>query len=228
MNNNISITESSVQSYSEISSKKQTFFTYLYFIVSLTNSIIGCYLIFDSEYKHNIKGWLRVLIIVFTFIWLSAIIVGSTSYLLLHLLSKIMNVIRRKENNTSASILNGIYVSCIINLIILYVLAVPVGIVCLLEMIHDTKLSDLQRFYPLYVFISINILIGTIMIFSFLFIVLCIKNKNKNVNGESLNDEFIKKIENEIKETSKVSGVYQMKDISTNPNTTNRNDIINI
>jgi hypothetical protein len=38
----------------------------------------------------------------------------------------------------------------------------------------------------------------------------------------NLNEDFIKKVENEIKETSKVSGILQMKDMSTNPNSTVR------
>jgi hypothetical protein len=227
MNNKISFTDSSIQSIPDLTSRRQTYLYYFYLIISFVNSIIGGYIIFGGSFKNIDNDSFKVFIIVFTFIWLSAIIIGSSIYIICILLIKAYNLILRKEStkNEGFGLLNGIYVSCISSLTFLYVIAIPLGIYYIIYLIGDTILCEIQRFYLLYLFTIANIIIGTLTILSFLYIMICLRTKVNNKENISLNDEFIKKIENEIKETSRVSGILQFKDTPTNPNTTVRNDI---
>lgn len=211
-------TNSSSQSLPEINRQKQTCFKYFYIIVSLINSALGVYLIYNNK-KYVLNSFekyetLNYFVYTYTFIWFIAFICGLifASFIFLIYKSLILcNVIKQRINADNQleeeySILSYTIVSFYFGLVTLYTLAIPYGIYLIRHMIKDKSYMDFNRFYFVYLYIFINIFLGVFLISIFIYVFIFIHIRLSSKQKINLDEEMIQKAEKEIFDSTKISG----------------------
>jgi hypothetical protein len=185
----------------------------IFFIsMSIVCSIFGIFLLINKDYyfsnDYNFK-YLNLLIIfvyVYTIGILSAIIISFVLSIFIFIILKIINCCKKKKQN-NMNLGNNIDELSFINLwisistliiIFLYLLTLLYGIFLIIKMRKNINYKDYLKFFFLYSFIIINILLGFSLFILFLK-KLFTKQKNSNrVKHYKLEEEYLENIEKEI------------------------------
>jgi hypothetical protein len=185
----------------------------IFFIsMSIVCSIFGIFLLINKDYyfsnDYNFK-YLNLLIIfvyVYTIGILSAILISFVLSIFIFIILKIINCCKKKKQN-NMNLGNNIDELSFINLwisistliiIFLYLLTLLYGIFLIIKMRKNINYKDYLKFFFLYSFIIINILLGFSLFILFLK-KLFTKQKNSNrVKHYKLEEEYLENIEKEI------------------------------
>ena len=185
----------------------------IFFIsISIVCSIFGIFLLINKDYyfsnDYNFK-YLNLLIIfvyVYTIGILSAIIISFVLSIFIFIILKIINCCKKKKQNNmhlgnnidEISFLNlCISISTLI-IIFLYLLTLLYGIFLIIKMRKNINYKDYLKFFFLYSFIIINILLGLSLFIKFLKKLFTKQKTSNRVKHYKLEEEYIENIEKEI------------------------------
>ena len=185
----------------------------IFFIsMSIVCSIFGIFLLINKDYyfsnDYNFK-YLNLLIIfvyVYTIGILSAIIISFFLSIFIFIILKIINCCKKKKQNNmhlgnnidEISFLNlCISISTLI-IIFLYLLTLLYGIFLIIKMRKNINYKDYLKFFFLYSFILINILLGLSLFIKFLKKLFTKQKTSNRVKHYKLEEEYIENIEKEI------------------------------
>ena len=185
----------------------------IFFIsMSIVSSIFGIFILFNkdyyfsNDYKFKYLNLLIIFVYVYTIGILSAIIISFFLSIFIFIILKIINCCKKKKQNNmhlgnnidEISFLNlCISISTLI-IIFLYLLTLLYGIFLIIKMRKNINYKDYLKFFFLYSFIIINILLGFSLFILFLK-KLFTKQKNSNrVKHYKLEEEYLENIEKEI------------------------------
>ena len=185
----------------------------IFFIsMSIVCSIFGIFLLINKDYyfsnDYNFK-YLNLLIIfvyVYTIGILSAIIISFFLSIFIFIILKIINCCKKKKQNNmhlgnnidEISFLNlCISISTLI-IIFLYLLTLLYGIFLIIKMRKNINYKDYLKFFFLYSFIIINILLGLSLFIKFLKKLFTKQKTSNRVKHYKLEEEYIENIEKEI------------------------------
>ena len=185
----------------------------IFFIsMSIVCSIFGIFLLINKDYyfsnDYNFK-YLNLLIIfvyIYTIGILSAIIISFVLSIFIFIILKIINCCKKnKQNNMNLG--NNIDELSFINLwisistliiIFLYLLTLLYGIFLIIKMRKNINYKDYLKFFFLYSFIIINILLGFSLFILFLKKLFTKQKTSNRVKHYKLEEEYIENIEKEI------------------------------
>ena len=209
---NINLTISSQNTISEMKIGKNQFFKLFYIFTTFFNSILGLYLIkrFHSLFIDTNNVDILVYITIYTFKWPLAFIIGTLLAIILILLKRLCSSEYTEEN--SPNYLSHIFVCSLYILVLAYISSVPWSIYLLVKMVEKDSIQYKVNFHEkyefIYIFLTINF-IHSFIIFSIFLYFLLITNIpfKKNTQRDDIDEEFIKKIREEINESNKISGV---------------------
>ena len=185
----------------------------IFFIsMSIVCSIFGIFLLINKDYyfsnDYNFK-YLNLLIIfvyVYTIGILSAIIISFVLSIFIFIILKIINCCKKKKQN-NMNLGNNIDELSFINLwisistliiIFLYLLTLLYGIFLIIKMRKNINYKDYLKFFFLYSFIIINILLGFSLFILFLKKLFTKQKTSNRVKHYKLEEEYIENIEKEI------------------------------
>ena len=185
----------------------------IFFIsMSIVCSIFGIFLLINKDYyfsnDYNFK-YLNLLIIfvyIYTIGILSAIIISFVLSIFIFIILKIINCCKKnKQNNMNLG--NNIDELSFINLwisistliiIFLYLLTLLYGIFLIIKMRKNINYKDYLKFFFLYSFIIINILLGFSLFILFLKKLFTKQKTSNRVKHYKLEEEYLENIEKEI------------------------------
>ena len=185
----------------------------IFFIsMSIVCSIFGIFLLINKDYyfsnDYNFK-YLNLLIIfvyVYTIGILSAILISFVLSIFIFIILKIINCCKKKKQN-NMNLGNNIDELSFINLwisistliiIFLYLLTLLYGIFLIIKMRKNINYKDYLKFFFLYSFIIINILLGFSLFILFLKKLFTKQKTSNRVKHYKLEEEYIENIEKEI------------------------------
>ena len=185
----------------------------IFFIsLSIVSSIFGIFLLINKDYyfsnDYNFK-YLNLLIIfvyVYTIGILSAIIISFVLSIFIFIILKIINCCKKKKQN-NMNLGNNIDELSFINLwisistliiIFLYLLTLLYGIFLIIKMRKNINYKDYLKFFFLYSFIIINILLGFSLFILFLKKLFTKQKTSNRVKHYKLEEEYLENIEKEI------------------------------
>ena len=185
----------------------------IFFIsMSIVCSIFGIFLLINKDYyfsnDYNFK-YLNLLIIfvyIYTIGILSAIIISFVLSIFIFIILKIINCCKKKKQNNmhlgnnidEISFLNlCISISTLI-IIFLYLLTLLYGIFLIIKMRKNINYKDYLKFFFLYSFIIINILLGLSLFIKFLKKLFTKQKTSNRVKHYKLEEEYLENIEKEI------------------------------
>lgn len=185
----------------------------IFFIsMSIVCSIFGIFLLINKDYyfsnDYNFK-YLNLLIIfvyVYTIGILSAIIISFVLSIFIFIILKIINCCKKKKQN-NMNLGNNIDELSFINLwisistliiIFLYLLTLLYGIFLIIKMRKNINYKDYLKFFFLYSFIIINILLGFSLFILFLKKLFTKQKTSNRVKHYKLEEEYLENIEKEI------------------------------
>ena len=185
----------------------------IFFIsMSIVSSIFGIFILFNKDYyfsnDYNFK-YLNLLIIfvyVYTIGILSAIIISFVLSIFIFIILKIINCCKKKKQN-NMNLGNNIDELSFINLwisistliiIFLYLLTLLYGIFLIIKMRKNINYKDYLKFFFLYSFIIINILLGFSLFILFLKKLFTKQKTSNRVKHYKLEEEYLENIEKEI------------------------------
>ena len=185
----------------------------IFFIsMSIVCSIFGIFLLinkeyyFSNEYKFKYLNLLIIFVYVYTIGILSAIIISFFLSIFIFIILKIINCCKKKKQNNmhlgnnidEISFLNlCISISTLI-IIFLYLLTLVYGIFLIIKMRKNINYKDYLKFFFLYSFILINILLGLSLFIKFLKKLFTKQKTSNRVKHYKLEEEYIENIEKEI------------------------------
>ncbi len=185
----------------------------IFFIsMSIVCSIFGIFLLINKDYyfsnDYNFK-YLNLLIIfvyVYTIGILSAILISFVLSIFIFIILKIINCCKKKKQN-NMNLGNNIDELSFINLwisistliiIFLYLLTLLYGIFLIIKMRKNINYKDYLKFFFLYSFIIINILLGFSLFILFLKKLFTKQKTSNRVKHYKLEEEYLENIEKEI------------------------------
>ena len=185
----------------------------IFFIsMSIVCSIFGIFLLINKDYyfsnDYNFK-YLNLLIIfvyIYTIGILSAIIISFVLSIFIFIILKIINCCKKKKQN-NMNLGNNIDELSFINLwisistliiIFLYLLTLLYGIFLIIKMRKNINYKDYLKFFFLYSFIIINILLGLSLFIKFLKKLFTKQKTSNRVKHYKLEEEYLENIEKEI------------------------------
>ena len=185
----------------------------IFFIsMSIVCSIFGIFLLINKDYyfsnDYNFK-YLNLLIIfvyIYTIGILSAIIISFVLSIFIFIILKIINCCKKKKQN-NMNLGNNIDELSFINLwisistliiIFLYLLTLLYGIFLIIKMRKNINYKDYLKFFFLYSFIIINILLGFSLFILFLKKLFTKQKTSNRVKHYKLEEEYLENIEKEI------------------------------
>ena len=185
----------------------------IFFIsMSIVCSIFGIFLLinkdyyFSNEYKFKYLNLLIIFVYVYTIGILSAIIISFFLSIFIFIILKIINCCKKKKQNNmhlgnnidEISFLNlCISISTLI-IIFLYLLTLLYGIFLIIKMRKNINYKDYLKFFFLYSFIIINILLGLSLFIKFLKKLFTKQKTSNRVKHYKLEEEYLENIEKEI------------------------------
>ena len=185
----------------------------IFFIsLSIVSSIFGIFLLFNkdyyfsNDYKFKYLNLLIIFVYVYTIGILSAIIISFFLSIFIFIILKIINCCKKKKQNNmhlgnnidEISFLNlCISISTLI-IIFLYLLTLVYGIFLIIKMRKNINYKDYLKFFFLYSFILINILLGLSLFIKFLKKLFTKQKTSNRVKHYKLEEEYIENIEKEI------------------------------
>lgn len=204
------MTISSVESMPEITIRSRLWFKVFFVVVSIISSAIGVIILLkhnyylNPQYNFTHQFLLKIFIITFTLGVLSAIILSLLITLVIVMITSLFRLCFPRKpksiEDDSVSFVGIAFVVFVIMMIILYLSAIPFSIYIIVKMLKDIVMKDYVRFFLLYVFISVNLLIGVVFlaiaIYSFLFTHVTTSTRSKYM----VEEEDIAGVEKEIKE----------------------------
>ena len=185
----------------------------IFFIsMSIVCSIFGIFLLinkeyyFSNEYKFKYLNLLIIFVYVYTIGILSAIIISFVLSIFIFIILKIINCCKKKKQN-NMNLGNNIDELSFINLwisistliiIFLYLLTLLYGIFLIIKMRKNINYKDYLKFFFLYSFIIINILLGFSLFILFLKKLFTKQKTSNRVKHYKLEEEYLENIEKEI------------------------------
>jgi hypothetical protein len=185
----------------------------IFFIsMSIVSSIFGIFILFNkdyyfsNDYKFKYLNLLIIFVYVYTIGILSAIIISFFLSIFIFIILKIINCCKKKKQNNmhlgnnidEISFLNlCISISTLI-IIFLYLLTLVYGIFLIIKMRKNINYKDYLKFFFLYSFILINILLGLSLFIKFLKKLFTKQKTSNRVKHYKLEEEYIENIEKEI------------------------------
>jgi len=185
----------------------------LFFIsLSIVSSIFGIFIIYNKEYyfsnEYDFKylTHLRIFVIVYTILILLAILISFLLSIFIYIILKIINCCKKKKENNiylgnnidEISFINlCISISTLI-IIFLYLSTLIFGIFLIIKMRKNINYKDYLKFFFLYSFIIINILLGFSLFILFLKKLFTKQKTSNRVKHYKLEEEYIENIEKEI------------------------------
>ena len=185
----------------------------IFFIsMSIVSSIFGIFILFNkdyyfsNDYKFKYLNLLIIFVYVYTIGILSAIIISFFLSIFIFIILKIINCCKKKKQNNmhlgnnidEISFLNlCISISTLI-IIFLYLLTLLYGIFLIIKMRKNINYKDYLKFFFLYSFILINILLGLSLFIKFLKKLFTKQKTSNRVKHYKLEEEYIENIEKEI------------------------------
>lgn len=211
----LNLTHSSINTISEIKITKTPFFKLLYLFFTFFNSILGVYLIFRfrqlfiSTENYN----LLIYMILYTFKWPLAFLIGIIIAFIIILFKKILTSQYTEEN--TPNYVGHIFVCSICNLAIVYFSSVFWSIFIIVKLLDKNsiqyKINFREKFELIYIFVILNFTISFIIFSTFCYFLL-IANIPFKTNNErdNIDEEFIQKIKEEINAINKISGTLTL------------------
>ena len=212
-----SITATSIDSIPEISRNTQSCYNIFFILISIISLILGIKLLIEKEtyllkeFEHY--NLLYFFVIVYTFGFFTALLLSIILSLLIYLIWNIILCFKKRRQINSEldllisedqkiSIISYTFGILIVMLILLYLIAIIIGIYLLLKIKKNSRYKDYIHYFLVYCFILLNILIGCSLFFIFLFVLFCIKPKESSIRQKNykINDIQLHNIENEIQE----------------------------
>ena len=211
-----SITATSIDSIPELSRNTQTCYNIFFILISIISLILGIKLLveketyFLKEFEHY--NLLYLFVIVYTFGFITALILSIILSLLIYLLWNIILCFKKRKQikteldlliseDQHISLISYTFGILIIMLIILYLFGIIIGIYLLFQIKKNSRYKDYIHYFLVYCFIILNILIGFSLFFIFLFVLFCIKPKESiRQNNYKIDDSKLHNIEHEIQE----------------------------
>ena len=197
------MTISSVESMPEITIRSRLWFKVFFVVVSIISSAIGVIILLkhnyylNPQYNFSHQFLLKIFIITFTLGVLSAIILSLLITLVIVTITSLFRLCFPRKpksiEDDSVSFVGIAFVVFVIMMIILYLSAIPFSIYIIMKMLKDIVMKDYVRFFLLYVFIAVNLLIA---VYSFLFTHVKTSTRSKYM----VEEEDIAGVEKEIKE----------------------------
>ena len=185
----------------------------IFFIsMSIVCSIFGIFLLinkeyyFSNEYKFKYLNLLIIFVYIYTIGILSAIIISFVLSIFIFIILKIINCCKKKKQN-NMNLGNNIDELSFINLwisistliiIFLYLLTLLYGIFLIIKMRKNINYKDYLKFFFLYSFIIINILLGFSLFILFLKKLFTKQKTSNRVKHYKLEEEYLENIEKEI------------------------------
>ena len=185
----------------------------IFFIsLSIVSSIFGIFLLFNkdyyfsNDYKFKYLNLLIIFVYVYTIGILSAILISFVLSIFIFIILKIINCCKKKKQN-NMNLGNNIDELSFINLwisistliiIFLYLLTLLYGIFLIIKMRKNINYKDYLKFFFLYSFILINILLGLSLFIKFLKKLFTKQKTSNRVKHYKLEEEYIENIEKEI------------------------------
>ena len=185
----------------------------IFFIsMSIVSSIFGIFILFNkdyyfsNDYKFKYLNLLIIFVYVYTIGILSAIIISFVLSIFIFIILKIINCCKKKKQN-NMNLGNNIDELSFINLwisistliiIFLYLLTLLYGIFLIIKMRKNINYKDYLKFFFLYSFILINILLGFSLFILFLKKLFTKQKTSNRVKHYKLEEEYIENIEKEI------------------------------
>ena len=185
----------------------------IFFIsMSIVSSIFGIFILFNkdyyfsNDYKFKYLNLLIIFVYVYTIGILSAIIISFFLSIFIFIILKIINCCKKKKQN-NMHLGNNIDEISFINLcisistliiIFLYLLTLLYGIFLIIKMRKNINYKDYLKFFFLYSFIIINILLGLSLFIKFLKKLFTKKKNSNRVKHYKLEEEYLENIEKEI------------------------------
>jgi hypothetical protein len=208
----IILSESSINSVPELSKHKQYLFRYIYIALTITNTIIGYYLIFNKDYYFmNKYNEIILYIYIYTHIWPFALVSAIILFLLLSAIYRLLlhfKVVTKVAVIEEAGVLGILYICFTALLSLMYVIAIPVGIQYIGIISSDDSFRDIKRYFLIYVFFIGNSVIGILLIGIVLYTIICVRFGVSQKQRLILNKEEMDDIEIEIKNAQRNSGIY--------------------
>ena len=185
----------------------------IFFIsMSIVSSIFGIFILFNkdyyfsNDYKFKYLNLLIIFVYVYTIGILSAILISFVLSIFIFIILKIINCCKKKKQN-NMNLGNNIDELSFINLwisistliiIFLYLLTLLYGIFLIIKMRKNINYKDYLKFFFLYSFILINILLGLSLFIKFLKKLFTKQKTSNRVKHYKLEEEYIENIEKEI------------------------------
>jgi hypothetical protein len=185
----------------------------IFFIsMSIVSSIFGIFILFNkdyyfsNDYKFKYLNLLIIFVYVYTIGILSAIIISFVLSIFIFIILKIINCCKKKKQN-NMNLGNNIDELSFINLwisistliiIFLYLLTLLYGIFLIIKMRKNINYKDYLKFFFLYSFIIINILLGFSLFILFLKKLFTKQKTSNRVKHYKLEEEYLENIEKEI------------------------------
>jgi hypothetical protein len=211
-----SITATSIDSIPELSRNTQTCYNIFFILISIISLILGIKLFIEKEtsllkeFEHY--NLLYFFVIVYTFGFFTALLLSIILSLLIYLIWTIILCFKKRiqinseldlliSEDQKISIISYTFGILIVMLILLYLIAIIIGIYLLLKIKKNSRYKDYIHYFLVYCFILLNILIGCSLFFIFLFVLFCIKPKESiRQKNYKIDDRKLHNIENEIQE----------------------------
>jgi hypothetical protein len=203
------ILSESIDSVPEISKHNQNLFRYIYIALTITNTLLGYYLILNKDFYLKSHQEITLYIYIYTHIWPFALVIGIIIYILLTIMYRLLihfKQIGRIITIEEAGVFNLLYINFIGVLNLMYVIAIPLGIYYSIDIF---SFDNIVRLFLIYVYLIGNSIIGILLICIVVYTVVCVKFAVSQKQRLIFDKEQIEKIEMEVKDAQRSSGIYR-------------------
>jgi hypothetical protein len=209
--------QSSVQTMTSLPDYHQKFFKIFFLFGCVCSSIIGVLMdkeqiFYNSKIVFSGLNLLKVFVYGLTYILFNCLLLSLVITFFLFLFLKCKKKPNKSIQNiyeeNQFSFVNILVVAFIFLLIIIYILTIPLGLYLLVKLLTNENFKYYHKFYLLYLFVVLNILLGLCVMFAFIYILCFIHNKLNRKKKIELDETLVKKIEKEISHSFRESGRY--------------------
>jgi hypothetical protein len=212
LNSSHNITKESINS--DYINREDTIGFKIFFIsMSIVCTIFGIFMLinkkyyFSDEYNFKYINHLFIFVIIYSIGLLTAVIISFVLSIFIYIILKIINCCSKKKKNNDINLGNNINEISFINLcvsistliiIFLYLSTLIYGVFLIIKMRKNINYKDFLKFFFLYCFIIINILLGFSLFIIFLKKLFNKQKSSNRVKHYKLEEEYIENIEKEI------------------------------
>jgi hypothetical protein len=202
------ILSESIDSIPEISKHNQNLFRYIYIALTITNTLLGYYLILNKNFYLKSHQEITLYIYTYTHIWPFVLVIGIIIYILLTIMYRLLihfKLIGRVITIEEAGVFNLLYINFIGVLSLMYVIAIPLGIYFSIDIF---SFENIVRLFLIYVYLIGNSIIGILLFCIVVYIVVFVKFAVSQKQRLIFDKEQIEQIEMEVKDAQRSSGIY--------------------